>query len=71
MVHDILSSKLFYPDFSTHLVSIDWENIGQLAAQLLIEQAGQFSLVPRILRVCPNIYKVHGKERILVSQTEK
>lgn len=65
--HDILTTKLFYPEFKTKLVSINWKIIGRTGAKLLIDLAGQNSIVPQIYRISPTLQQVSGKKREPVS----
>lgn len=62
-VNDIMSGKLFYPELESVLVSIDWENIGRQAAQLLIKKVANNTAAPEILRVNPTLYQVKGNNR--------
>ena len=65
-VDDIVTQKLFYPDCSSTIVAIDWESIGREAAQLLINEAREFSIVPQNLRISPSLYRLNGNKRELI-----
>ncbi len=68
-VDDIMCGKLFYPEAQTNLVTIDWETIGRMAAQLLIELINHGGrLPPKIIRVAPLLHRMQGHKRTLLEQ---
>ncbi|HPG41602.1 MAG TPA: LacI family DNA-binding transcriptional regulator [bacterium] len=69
-VQDILTGKLFFPDFETTVVGIDWESLGQQAAKLLIDCAGASAAVPKIVRIAPSLYHVKNNHRQYIIENE-
>lgn len=65
-VDDIVTQKLFFPDCQTTIVAIDWESIGKEAAQMIIQEAREFSIVPQNLRISPSLYHLNGSKRELI-----
>jgi len=64
-VDDVLTGKLFYPECETTVVAIRWEEIGAMAAKLLLDQVrGEpRPRTPTVLRVSPTLQKVKGAQR--------
>lgn len=64
---DILAHRMFFPKLKSTVVSINWQNIGNTAARMIIDIAQNGSSDgPQINRIAPQLVSVNGYERTLL-----